>query len=60
MLRTLNASWWTHDSATRIVAELDALQLEVDALKRLQAETAAGLDALLPPSSTKLSEANYE
>jgi hypothetical protein len=32
----------------RIVAELDALQAEVDALKRLQAETAAGLDALLP------------
>jgi len=32
----------------RIVAELDALQEKVDALKRLQAETAAGLDALLP------------
>ena len=32
----------------RIVAELDALQAEVAALKRLQAETAAGLDALLP------------
>jgi type I restriction enzyme S subunit len=32
----------------RIVAELDALQSEVDALKRLQAETAAELDALLP------------
>jgi type I restriction enzyme S subunit len=32
----------------RIVAELDALQGEVDALKRLQAETAAELDALLP------------
>ncbi len=32
----------------RIVSELDALQAEVDALKRLQAETAAGLDALLP------------
>jgi type I restriction enzyme, S subunit len=29
-------------------AELDALQTGVDALKRLQAETAAGLDALLP------------
>ncbi len=28
--------------------ELDALQAEVDALKRLQAETAAELDALLP------------
>jgi len=32
----------------RIVADLDALQAEVDALKRLQAETAAELDALLP------------
>ena len=32
----------------RIVADLDALQLKVDALKRLQAETAAELDALLP------------
>lgn len=37
------------DRATAgIVAELDALQAEVDALKRLQAETAAELDALLP------------
>jgi len=33
---------------SRIVAELDALQAEVDALKRLQAETSAELDALLP------------
>ena len=32
----------------RIVAELDALRTEVDALKRLQAETAAELDAMLP------------
>jgi type I restriction enzyme, S subunit len=32
----------------RIVSELDALQAEVDALKRLQAATAAELDALLP------------
>jgi len=32
----------------RILAELDALQTEVDALKRLQAETAAEVDALLP------------
>ena len=32
----------------RIVAELDALQSQVDSLKRLQAETAADLDALLP------------
>lgn len=32
----------------RIVVELDALQAEVDALKRLQTETAEELDALLP------------
>lgn len=32
----------------RIAAELDALQAQVDAVKRLQAETAAELDALLP------------
>jgi type I restriction enzyme S subunit len=32
----------------RLVAELDALQAEVDALKRLQTETAVELDALLP------------
>lgn len=32
----------------RIVAELDALQAKVDAVKRLQAETAAEIDALLP------------
>jgi len=32
----------------RIVAELDALQTEVDALKRLKSETSAELDALLP------------
>jgi type I restriction enzyme S subunit len=31
-----------------IVAEFDALQAQVDALKRLQAETAAELDVLLP------------
>jgi type I restriction enzyme S subunit len=32
----------------RIVAELDVMNAEVDALKRLQAETATELDALLP------------
>ena len=32
----------------RIVDELDALQTEVDELKRLQSETAAELDAMLP------------
>ena len=33
---------------TRIVAELDVLPVEVDALKRLRAATATELDALLP------------
>ena len=32
----------------RIVAELDALQVRVDALKKVQAQTAAEIDALLP------------
>ena len=32
----------------RIAAELDALQVQVDGLKRLQGDTAAELDALLP------------
>lgn len=32
----------------RIVAELDALQSRVDALKKLQAKTAAEIDAMLP------------
>ena len=32
----------------RVVAEVDALQAEVEALKRLLAETATELDALLP------------
>jgi type I restriction enzyme S subunit len=32
----------------RIVAYLDDLQAKVDALKKLQAETAAELDALMP------------
>lgn len=31
-----------------IVAELDALQTKVDAVKALQSETAAELDAMLP------------
>jgi type I restriction enzyme S subunit len=31
-----------------IMSDLDALQAEEDALKRLQAGTAAALDALLP------------
>ena len=32
----------------RILAHLDSMQAKVDALKRLQAETSAELDALLP------------
>jgi len=32
----------------RVVAELDALKAQVEALKKLQVETAAELDALLP------------
>jgi type I restriction enzyme S subunit len=36
------------DEQRRIVAYLDDLQARVDALKRLQAEAAAELDALLP------------
>ena len=32
----------------RILAELDALHAEVDALKRLQTDTAGELDALVP------------
>jgi len=37
----------------RIVAELEALQAEVDALKGLQAETAVELDAMLPAVLSK-------
>jgi type I restriction enzyme S subunit len=38
----------TIDYQRRIIAYLDSLQAKVDALKALQAETAAELDALLP------------
>ena len=38
---------------------LRKVRAEVDALKRLQAETAAELDAFFPPSSTKLSKASF-
>jgi len=37
----------SNPAQSRIVTELDALQAEVDALKRLQGEIAAELDALL-------------
>jgi type I restriction enzyme S subunit len=43
----------------RIVFELDALQAEVDALKLLQAETAAELDALLPSILDKAFRGEY-
>ena len=36
------------DEQRRIVAYLDGLQAQVDALKKLQTQTAAELDALLP------------
>jgi type I restriction enzyme S subunit len=47
-LRTARIPVPTLPEQRRVVAELDALQAKVDALKRLQAETAAELDALLP------------
>jgi hypothetical protein len=40
--------WQSLIRKDRSPSELDALQADVDALKRLQAETAAELDALLP------------
>lgn len=40
--------WRRSPMIVGVVSELDALQAEVDALKRLQSETAAELDALLP------------
>ncbi len=48
MIKNLEIALPSLAEQRRIVAELDALQAEVDALKRLQAETAAELDALLP------------
>jgi hypothetical protein len=46
----------------RIMAGLDAMRAEVDALKRQQAETAAELDALLHailPSSLRFDPTGY-
>jgi restriction endonuclease S subunit len=48
ILRATPVAYPSLGDQRRIVAELDALQAEVNNLKRLQAETAAGLDALLP------------
>jgi type I restriction enzyme S subunit len=47
-IRDLEIPTPTLPEQRRIVVELDALQAEVDTLKRRQAETAAELDALLP------------
>jgi type I restriction enzyme, S subunit len=47
-LRKLQISLPPLDEQHRIVAYLDALQAQVDALKKLQTQTAAELDALLP------------
>jgi type I restriction enzyme S subunit len=47
-IRSLSLPFPRLPEQRRIVSELDALQGEVDALKRLQAETAAELDALVP------------
>ncbi len=49
----LQAAGWDNEphainEQRRIVTELDALQAKVDVLKKLQAETQAELDALLP------------
>jgi type I restriction enzyme S subunit len=48
MIKELEVAFPSLPEQCRIVAELDALQGEVDALKRLQTETAVELDALLP------------
>lgn len=47
-LAELNVPIPPSDEQRRIVAHLDALQAKVDALKALQQQTAAELDALLP------------
>ena len=49
-----------HTRQLRIVAEPDALQAEMDALKHLQAETAADLDALLPRAMLAKMQRSYD
>lgn len=47
----IDAAGWPNEQLpdqNRIVGELDAVQLRVDALKKLQSETTAEFDALLP------------
>ena len=48
LLRSFPIPIPTLDKQRLIVAELDALQVKINAVKTLQAETAAELDALLP------------
>ncbi len=48
ILRSTPIAYPSVSEQHRIVAELDALQSRVDALKKLQAETATELDAMLP------------
>ena len=47
-IRALRLSFPPLSEQRRIVAELEVLQVKADALKRLQAETTAELEALLP------------
>lgn len=48
MIKRIKIALLPLEEQRRIVTYLDGLQAKVDALKRLQAETAAELDALLP------------
>jgi type I restriction enzyme S subunit len=47
-LKSLQIPVPTQEEQRRIVAYLEDLQAQVDALKKLQAQTAVELDALLP------------
>lgn len=53
-IRALVLPFPTLEKQRQVVAELDTLQVQVDALKRAQAETAAELDALLPAILDKI------